>query len=252
MPDKTTPPSSLPAPKILYCADCAEAQDACKCPFPVIWGKQPYEPQKALKYFTYYRELEDRTIAKVAEQFPPTEAGIRKVAREWCWAVRIEAYDAHKDRERRELARRQRESDYNLVLTAARGAVTVAAASIESLLKQVEMAKKDNADFMDLSVNETKELFQMGAKYIQLEAGKPTEHVHQTTPADVEKQTRQDAVNALRENVRLYPLVKVEEHAKMAADTHDPKRVFGITPEWLMAEVSDVNTDGLAPDALAS
>lgn len=75
------------------------------------WEKQPRESRKAYAAFSIYRDMGplERSLAKVARQVGRSRGMMERLSVRWQWVFRVEQYDAHEDRLRREALRKEQE-----------------------------------------------------------------------------------------------------------------------------------------------
>ncbi len=77
---------------------------------PEMWERLPGESLAAFKSFVVYRDMEKRSQAAVVTVTGKNRSVINEFSRRWNWVARVDAWEAHLDREAaQELARARRD-----------------------------------------------------------------------------------------------------------------------------------------------
>lgn len=124
--------------------------------FEPVWGRQPFETQKAFEAFLVYLEL--RGIHLVAERLSKSYALIKRWCSRWRWYDRVRAHDNETMRIEMETMAVERVKARKDNLQIARGLKAVGAAELKKLADLVkasntrQLTAKETKDMLDLAV----------------------------------------------------------------------------------------------------
>ena len=164
------------------------------------WERQPGEPIRAFRYFTLYRDMQMRSLAKLARAMGRRNPSLfEKYSKQWQWPARCEAWDEELDSILRsktvdELCN-MRERHVNLAL----GMQTAVVKELKALVRRVEAAEeKARQDAIArgqdpdravrkpvLKVNEMIRLSEHGVSLERLSRGEPTAHTRTESEVDL-------------------------------------------------------------------
>lgn len=137
---------------------------------PEPWDRQPGESAKAFRAFVDYRDTpaEERSIRKTAQNVGKKDYSYipghyKNWAAEWKWVERAKLYDVEQDRQRRELAEKEREEMAQLHIKAARAMLTKA-------LKGLQAIPED-----EMTPNDVSRMIEVASKLERLSRGEPSE-----------------------------------------------------------------------------
>jgi hypothetical protein len=163
-----------------------------------FWERQKGETSKAFAAFVLYRDDESgRSLAKVALQLGKSKPLMERWSSHWKWTIRVQAYEAHKDKERLEETRKVRREAIARQLSIGQGLQHVGASVVKNFLDEIE-----KGTIPGLSAKDVKEWIDVGVKIERLALGEPTEHTMSDTPEMAMERRLRDAVTTVRESMR--------------------------------------------------
>ena len=138
-----------------------------------VWLKQEHDTDKSFEAFCAYRDMENRSTAKVAQSLGKTKALIDRWSSKHHWVDRTGTYDeylAEKDRKRYLKEKLKAKDERHKIIRAAKGKVvealngldasTVSAAELIRLLALI--LNEERIEFDDLPTTKTKHSGEVG------------------------------------------------------------------------------------------
>lgn len=170
-----------------------------------LFERQHRESSAAWQAFVLYRDDESgRSIRKVGQELGKSEALISRWSSHWKWTVRVQAYEAEKDRERLALAKKSRIDAIERQLKLASDLLTIVGAHVKDKLERIAAGE------LPLSALEIVRWLEIGVKIERLALGEPTEHTMTDTPEMAQERRLRDAVATVRDSMREDPALQQE------------------------------------------
>lgn len=145
------------------------------------WDRQPDETDKAWRAFVTYRDMDNRTLEKVAPIVGTQPAAVEKLSARWGWRSRCDAWDRERDRMERD-ARAQAQRDAIKSMTERHTAIAssmqrLATVELGRVMNRlgVNQEKPNLAQAPQLSIDQIKTLIDYAIKLERLNRGEPGE-----------------------------------------------------------------------------
>ena len=158
---------------------------------PQPWAMKPDETLGGFHYFCFYRDMQRRSIAKLAEVFGMNRRTLERTSQRFGWRDRVRAWDVELDRRVRDLQATDIADMKKRHINLGVGMQTAAVKELQALVAKIEKAdreakKKDPKGHHEplLSVPDIIRLSQHGTQLERLSRGEPTDHVRTDTPDD--------------------------------------------------------------------
>lgn len=157
------------------------------------WERQPQEPDRAWSAFVAFREMKpkDRRVTVIIAEYGETA---HTWSSKWHWRQRVQAWDAHLDREAREAEiialREMREKHIKI-------AQSMQALGVGEIAKAVRLSHAPDAkDKMTIDVMDAVNIAEKGVRLERLNRGEPETTHEETNRANM---TWADLVDAARQ-----------------------------------------------------
>jgi hypothetical protein len=138
------------------------------------YERQPKETDPAWKSFTQYRDMENRTLAKVATALGKSNHLIERWSSFWRWRERTTAWDRARDDQARAATLAEIEEMQRRHIKLALGMQQLGAHELQRVLKAAqEKAAAGEAGGVGLSASDIHRLIDAGSKLERLNRGEP-------------------------------------------------------------------------------
>lgn len=176
---------------------------------PDPWEQQGDETPQAFAAFRRYRDaLEDRAIRKVADELGKSETLISRWSSRHGWVMRVRAYDAHLDAQRR---RAQEKAIRDMADRHARLAMAMTGVAAQAM-SRLQKRQAEDEEYIALGPEHIRGWLETGVRVERVSRGEPDEIVRgelgAADPVTRSVVTDPDVMEASRELVRRAALAR--------------------------------------------